>query len=63
MNTFPILIRIAAGFVLATLAGCGGGGGGGGGTTNPPAPPPLRWFGDPAPTNKVLIQINTSSIV
>ena len=33
MNPFPILIRIAAGFVLATLAACGGGGGGGGGTT------------------------------
>lgn len=31
MNPFPILIRIAAGFVLATLAACGGGGGGGGG--------------------------------
>ena len=33
MNPFPILIRIAAGFVLATLAACGGGGGGGGGVT------------------------------
>jgi len=52
---FRFLARLAAGFMLAVLAGCGGGGGGGdgGGSSTPPTPPDISgvWAGTWTGTN------------